>query len=220
MEFNEEDFLMLSGIQHFAFCRRQWALIHIEQEWSENLRTAEGQILHENAHDPYFSESRKEVRIVRAMPVFSRTLGLSGECDIVEFVRADKGITLKNAEGLYSVMPVEYKRGTPKEDECDVLQVAAQAICLEEMLLCEVNRGCIYYAQTRRRLYFEITPELKERVRAMATEMHVIFRKGRLPEVRRTKSCNACSLKDICLPSLSAARSAKSYTESVILGDE
>ena len=135
MEYDEEEYLMLSGIQHFAFCRRQWALIHIEQVWTENLRTAEGRLQHDNAHDPFFVENRKDKHIVRAMPVHSRVLGVSGECDVVEFEKSQVGIILFGKEGYYSVLPIEYKHGEPKHDDCDILQVVAQAMCLEEMLM-------------------------------------------------------------------------------------
>lgn len=116
-KYKEEDYLMLSGIQHFSFCRRQWALIHIEQQWDENLRTVEGNIFHKKAHDGYSSEKRQDVIISRGMPVFSPALGVSGVCDIVEFCRNDKkGISLHGREGRYLVYPVEYKKGQPKED--------------------------------------------------------------------------------------------------------
>ena len=135
MEYNEDSYLMVSGIQHFAFCRRQWALIHIDEVWAENERTAEGRIIHDTAHDVYRSESRGEVILSRAMPIFSHALGLSGECDVVEFRRTTKdGISLHGRDGLYTVYPVEYKRGSPKENPCDILQMTAQAMCLEEML--------------------------------------------------------------------------------------
>lgn len=210
---------MLSGIQHFAFCRRQWALIHIEQIWSENLRTAEGRILHEHAHDPYQTDSRGEVIVSRAVPVLSRTLGISGECDIVEFRRAKEGIPLTGREGVYTVYPVEYKRGAPKESEADLLQLAAQAICLEEMLVCSVPSGAIYYGETRRRLKVEFTDELKIRVRELFAEMHRMFQRGSIPKAKPSKSCNACSLREECLPRLPKLPSAKSYNE-VNLGEE
>lgn len=144
--------MLLSGIQHYAFCPRQWALIHIEQQWEENYFTVMGNIMHENAHDRDFVEKRKNIVITRGMPVFSRTLGVRGDCDIVEF-RPDKaGIPLKGREGTYQPVPVEYKRGKPKEHDADVLQLCAQAMCLEEMLVCAVPKGFLYYGETRRRL--------------------------------------------------------------------
>lgn len=130
--YREEDFLQLSGIQHFVFCRRQWALSYIEMQWQENVRTAEGRILHEKAHDPSLKEKRGDLLIVRAMPVHSREMGVSGECDVVEFHKAPEGISLAGREGTYIAIPVEYKRGIPKTDDSDILQVAAQAMCLEK----------------------------------------------------------------------------------------
>lgn len=204
---------MLSGIQHFAFCRRQWALIHIEQLWEENLRTVEGNFLHENCHDGYSSESRKEVLLSRGMPIFSRSLGASGECDIVEFRKSADGITLHGRDGLYTVYPVEYKHGEPKDDDIDILQLAAQAICLEEMLSCEIPAGAIFYGKTKRRQKVELTAELKEQVRCQFAEMHGYFQRGYVPKVRMTKACNACSLKNLCLPKLCKVKSVRGYLE-------
>jgi len=213
MVYNEDDFLQLSGIQHFAFCRRQWALIDIEQQWDDNLRTAEGELLHQNAHDSYRTESRGDVIISRGMPVFSRTLGASGACDIVEFRRCENGIALQGKPGTYAVYPVEYKRGSPKETDIDILQLAAQAICLEEMLACEIPAGAVFYEQTKHRLKVGLTAELKEQARALFEEMHSYFERGYMPCPKPSKSCNACSLKEICLPRLVKIRSAKSYNE-------
>lgn len=211
MVYNEDDFLQLSGVQHFAFCRRQWALIHIEQQWGENLRTAEGELLHQNAHDNYRTESRGDVIISRGMPVFSRTLGANGACDIVEFRRCENGITLHGKPGAFEVYPVEYKRGKPKDTDIDILQLAAQAVCLEEMLVCEINCGAVFYGETRHRLRVELTDEMKKKVRSYFEEMHEYFRRGYTPCPRPSKSCNACSLNDLCLPRLAKTRSAKSY---------
>ena len=130
MIYAEEDFLQLSGLQHFKFCRRQWALIHIENQWAENYRTTDGKILHENAHNGDFSESRGDVLITRDMRVFSPTLGVSGACDVLEFHRRSVGIPLKGKEGVWQPYPVEYKRGRPKEDTADTLQLCCQAMCL------------------------------------------------------------------------------------------
>jgi len=204
---------MLSGIQHFAFCRRQWALIHIEQLWDENLHTVEGNLLHENCHDPYFSESRKDVLISRSMPIFSRSLGVSGECDIVEFRKSTDGISLHRKDGLYTVYPVEYKHGEPKDSDIDILQLAAQAVCLEEMLGCEISNGAIFYGKTKRRQKVDLTSELKEQVMCLFAEMHSCFQRGYIPKVKPTKSCNACSLKNLCLPKLCKMKSVKEYLE-------
>ena len=123
MEYTEDEYLMISGIQHFKFCRRQWALIHVEQQWAENVHTVTGELMHKKAHDPYLTEKRKDTIIVRALPVSSRELGISGECDVVEFQKCEDGIQLHGHRGLYSVFPVEYKKGKPKLTEEDKLQV-------------------------------------------------------------------------------------------------
>lgn len=211
MEYKEEDYLMLSGIQHFAFCRRQWALIHIEQQWQENERTAQGELMHRNAHDTFFYEKRKDVIISRGMPVFSRTMGISGSCDIVEFRKSEDGISLHGHRGLFEVYPVEYKRGKPKDTDMDLMQLAAQAMCLEEMLCAQIKSGAVFYGETRRRSEVEFTDELKEQVRQYFAEMHQMYERRYTPKVKWSKSCNACSLKDICLPKLGKAPSVEDY---------
>lgn len=219
--YGEEDYLMLSGIQHFVFCRRQWALIHLEQQWEENLRTVEGNLFHKKAHDGYSSEKRGDLIISRGMPVFSRTLGTSGVCDIVEFYREDeKGVPLRGREGKYLVCPVEYKKGEPKENEADILQMAAQALCLEEMFGCEIGKGCLFYGEIRRRVEVLISEELKWRVRKAFREMHQYYARKHTPLVKRTKACNACSLKDLCLPQLMKNKSAKTYISRRVKEEE
>ena len=133
MIYREEDFLQLSGLQHFAFCRRQWALIHIEQQWRENLRTVEGDLLHRRAHDEQARERRGDILILRGLSVASAALGISGKCDVVEFRADPGGISLRGEEGLWVPFPVEYKRGSPKPHRADELQLCAQAMCLEKM---------------------------------------------------------------------------------------
>ena len=149
--YEEDEFLQLSGIQHFAFCRRQWALAYLEMQWQENVRTVEGKLLHEKAHDASIKEKRGDLLIVRALPVHSREIGISGECDVVEFHKSKDGVPLFGQKEKYRVVPVEYKRGRPKKDDIDALQIAAQALCLEEMLCCEIPYGYIYYGETRHR---------------------------------------------------------------------
>ena len=217
-EYREEDFLMLSGIQHFAFCRRQWALIHIEGVWEENARTAEGRLLHENAHDASRLESRGKTVISRAVPVFSRELGLSGECDVVEYHLDPDGVPLAGRDGRWTVFPVEYKRGSPKEDPCDMLQLTAQAMALEEMLCCTIFEGALYYFEIKHRQSVPITEELRKTVREYAEEMHRYAERFYLPKPKRTKACGMCSLKDECLPSLSRLPSASAWNEENLGG--
>jgi len=216
MEFDEKDFLMLSGIQHFAFCRRQWALIHIEQLWEDNLRTTEGNIIHDNCHDSYFSESRGEVIIARGVPIFSKTMGVSGECDVVEYRKDPNGIELVGKKGKFTVYPVEYKRGEPKDTDIDILQLTAQAICLSEMLLCEINEGAIYYASIKKRQRVTFTDDLKNKVRALFSEMHRYIKSGHIPNVKATKQCNACSLKNLCMPKLMSKDNVTKYIRDSI----
>lgn len=211
MIYQEEDFLQLSGLQHFKFCRRQWALIHIEDQWAENFRTTDGAILHENAHDGAFFESRGDRLITRDMRVFSPTLGVSGACDVLEFQQSDTGIPLAGREGLWRPYPVEYKRGRPKEHTADALQLCAQAMCLEEMLCCAVPCGSLYYGEIRRRTEVVFTPELRQEVRSLLTEMHVLYDRGHTPKVKPSKSCNACSIKELCLPKLMKNKSVSAY---------
>lgn len=160
--YEEDEFLQLSGIQHFSFCRRQWALAYIELQWNENVRTVEGHLLHERAHDRTIAEKRGDIIVSRAMPVHSRELGISGECDVVEFHRSQSGIPLIGRDGLYQVVPVEYKRGEPKENDSDILQLTAQAMCLEEMMCCEIPVGYLFYGETRHRTQIDITDRMRD----------------------------------------------------------
>jgi CRISPR-associated exonuclease Cas4 len=210
-EYADEDMLPISGIQHFAFCRRQWALIHIEQQWSDNALTIGGQFMHERAHNEKEREVRDGVVITRGLAVASRELGLSGKCDVVEFHLSPSGAPVKGRQGLYTPYPVEYKSGQAKADDCDRLQVCAQAMCLEGMLACSVPMGALFYGRTRRREEVEMTDALREAVRAAAREMHELFGRRHTPRVRTGKQCKRCSLTDVCLPSLGVARSAVAY---------
>ena len=182
--YHEDDYLLLSGIQHFTFCRRQWALIHIEQQWQENLRTIEGHILHEKAHDGKLSEKRGDRLTVRGLPVASPRLGLSGICDVVEFISNDNGVTLFGRRGRHQPIPVEYKRGKPKTNHCDLLQMCAQAICLEEMLVCDIPKGCMYYGETRHRLEVSLGADLRSEVFTITQEMHDLYRRRHTPKVK------------------------------------
>ncbi|MBR5094361.1 MAG: CRISPR-associated protein Cas4 [Oscillospiraceae bacterium] len=214
MSFREDDFLQLSGLQHFAFCRRQWALIHLEQQWRDNARTVEGDILHERAHDERAVERRGDTIVMRGLRIASAELGISGACDVVEFHRDRDGAKLSGEEGSWRPYPVEYKRGVTKIGDEDRLQLCAQAMCLEEMLGCSVPEGALYYGETRRRERVPLGPELREQVRRMLEEMHDYHRRGHTPKVKPGKHCNACSLKEICLPALCRDLSATAYIRS------
>lgn len=216
MEYSEEDYLFISGIQHFKFCRRQWALIHVEQQWEENVHTVIGELMHKKAHDPYLTEKRKDTIIVRALPVVSKEMGITGECDVVEFRRCEDGVRLHGHRGLYSIYPVEYKKGKPKTDEKDQLQLAAQAMCLEEMFSTKIKEGALFYGETKRREIIHITDELRIEVRDMFQEMHHYFSRHYTPKVKTSKSCSSCSLKEICLPKLSKIVSVGTYMKRML----
>lgn len=220
ISYSEDDFLMLSGLQHFVFCRRQWALIHIEQQWEENERTVDGMLMHKNAHNPEYHSKRGDTITFRALKIHSRELGLSGECDIVEFISSPDGITLQGYEGTWRPYPVEYKRGTIKDHDADIMQLCAQAICLEEMLCCSVPEGALYYGENRRRQEIEFDADLRKKVISAVNEMHDLYQKGYTPKVRPTKSCNACSLKNLCVPKLLKKRLVSTYLKQDLEEDE
>ncbi|MGM9618452.1 MAG: CRISPR-associated protein Cas4 [Oscillospiraceae bacterium] len=211
MIYAEEDFLQLSGLQHFRFCRRQWALIHIEAQWRENYFTVDGSLMHETAHDAEKRESRGDLLLLRSLPVFSRTLGVSGQCDVVEFHRDPEGVPLRAREGLWKPFPVEYKRGKPKAHSADELQLCAQAMCLEEMLCCEIPQGALFYGEPHRRTAVDFTPELRREVRDCLAEMHRLYDRGYTPKVKPGKFCQSCSLKELCLPSLARRQPVADY---------
>ena len=213
-EYREEEYLMISGIQHFKFCRRQWALIHIEQQWAENEHTAVGELMHKKVHDPFLNEKRKDIFIVRALPVSSRQLGLSGECDVVEFHKQEEGVKLYGHRGLYGIYPIEYKKGKPKRNTEDELQLTAQVMCLEEMFSTDIPKGAIYYGMTRRRQEVIITEELRSQVNNMVSEMHQYYKRRYTPRPKTGRQCTSCSLKEICMPGLNKKVSVHEYLRS------
>lgn len=221
INYSEDDLLMLSGIQHFAFCERQWALIHLEQQWQENVRTVEGRIMHERVHTPLLVESRGSMLISRSLPVVSWKLGLYGVLDLVEFSQvgvSSGGIHIPGRKGFWKPRPVEYKRGKPKPDSRDEVQLCAQAICLEEMLQVEIAEGDLYYGENRRRTCVYFDAELRQQVIDLCQRMHMMYENGTTPPASKGKQCRACSLYDICLPSLTRrTKSVKEYIRREIL---
>lgn len=216
MSYTDEQLINISGIQHFVFCRRQWAIIHIEQQWEENLLTVSGSIMHKNAHDNASSEKRNNVIISRGMPIISQELGLIGVCDVVEFHKSDDGAIINGYEGLYKIVPVEYKHGEPKENDADVLQVAAQAYCLEDMFCTKIEEFNIYYGKTKHRLKVKFNDEIRERLIKIVNEMHSLYNRKYTPIVKKSKQCNSCSLKEICLPKLSKTDTVEKYIKKSI----
>jgi len=197
--FAEDSLLPLSGLQHLAFCERQWALIHIEQQWNENRWTAEGRLLHQNA-DEGPDETRGGVRIVRGLAIRSLRLGLSGKADVVEFPIQPPGPPL----------PVEYKRGRPKSEHWDEIQLCAQALCLEEMLSTAIAGGALYYGEPRRRLDVPFDASLRQETEDLARRMHHLYDEQRTPAPRLTPRCKKCSLHQICEPEMLERRGSAS----------
>ena len=205
--YGEADLLPLSGLQHLAFCERQWALIHIEQQWEENRFTAAGRVLHETV-DEGPDESRRGVRIVRSLPLRSLRLGLTGKADVVEFP----------LKGFGPPLPVEYKRGKPKTNLCDEIQLCAQALCLEEMLGTAILNGALYYGRPRRRTPVEFTPELRAETERLSRRMQLLYTAGLTPSAcYEKKKCDNCSLLEVCRPKqLGRPNRASSYLSQAI----
>lgn len=216
----EADLLPLSALQHLLFCERQCALIHIERLWLDNALTVEGHHLHERV-DAGISESRRDLRIVRSMWLRSNQLGLIGKADIVEFHRrsdaSDGGVRLDGRPGRWLPHPVEYKRGKPKRDLSDKVQLCAQAMCLEEGLGVPVPRGAVFYGRTRRRLVVEFDQTLRAAVVKASVRLHELVREGRTPPGVKEAKCERCSLLPVCLPAVSElAGSAVEYLEKAL----
>ena len=201
----------LSALQHFAYCRRQWGLIFVERQWAENARTAEGQVFHQTAHHGPESEARGDLLILRGLRVASPALRLGGVCDVVEFHRSPSGVPLMGREGLWLPYPVEYKRGSDQTRESDEVQLCGQALCLEEMLCCQIPEGSLFYGETRRRTRVAFDEPLRQRTLDLLHELLGYMDRGYTPGAKFHKGCNACSLRDICLPKLSRAPSVADY---------
>jgi CRISPR-associated exonuclease Cas4 len=191
MSYSEDDLIMISALQHFVFCPRQCALIHIEQVWQESGLTAEGRLMHEKVHEEG-NESRDDVRITRGVPLRSLHLGLVGVADVVEFHHV--------AKNVWQPFPVEYKRGKPKLDHCDAIQLCAQAMCLEEMLSIPVPRGALFYGRTRRRFEVSFDETLRRETEETALKARELITSGITPPPAYAKRCESCSLINSCLP--------------------
>ena len=189
--FTDDQLLPISALQHLLFCPRQCALIHLEQAWAENFLTANGRVLHEKAHDGP-DESRAGIRTTRGMSVRSLRLGLSGQCDVVEF----------HANG--QVLPVEYKRGKPKSHRADEVQLCAQALCLEEMLGLAsgaIQRACLFYGEHKRRHDVFLNEDLRRLTDDTAAQLHAMIGDRVTPQAEyESGKCDACSLIDHCQP--------------------
>lgn len=215
-----DEYLLISGIQHFCYCRRQWALIHIENYWTENLFTAEGRNMHDKVHEERLVTRRNGVITIRGLQIKSERLMLTGACDAVELIPDNNGIKLQGKEGKWRIHPVEYKRGSSKGLDCDRLQLTAECMCLEEMLSCEIEKGSLYYGQTRRREEVIIDNVLRASVEATVHEMRDYYRRKYTPIVKTGRFCRSCSLNSYCMPELEGKISVSDYICEHIHEDE
>jgi CRISPR-associated exonuclease Cas4 len=200
--FSDSDLLPLSAMQHYIYCIRQCALIHIEQQWTENRFTAEGRLQHKRVDQPTY-ELRDGIRYEYAVPLRSLQLGLVGKADLIEFHYENKNIKspIWNLKSLKKVFPVEHKRGRPKPIHCDWVQLCAQALCLEEMLDIEIKDGAIFYGQPRRRQNVEFSESLRTETKQTAQKLHELIDSRKIPQAEyEKKKCQACSLFNICMP--------------------
>ena len=212
--YNDDDMLMLSGIQHYRFCPRQWALIHIEQQWADNRLTMEGEVLHKHVDDAAYRQKCGDYICLRSVSIASHELGFYGISDVIELHPTDDetdSISHPKYPGRWLPYPVEYKHGRPKKNEVDEVQLAAQAMCLEEQYGIHIDRGAFFYHEIRHRVEVEITPYLRDIVIQCAEEMHAIFNSGRLPSIVLAKHCDRCSLKDLCMPDTANQPAASTY---------
>jgi CRISPR-associated exonuclease Cas4 len=223
MPYDEDDMLMLSGIQHFMFCQRQWALIHIEQQWSENKLTTEGNILHTNVDNPFYRIKNGETITLRSIHIASKRLGLYGITDAVELRASEtekNAIRITSYPGFWNLYPIEYKKGHSKPDERDEVQLAAQVICLEEMNKIEIKEAALYYNETKRREKICINNHLRDLTYKCANEMHELYKKGKTPPAEKKVSCRNCSLIDLCLPTLNKRKDVKEYLKENLGNEE
>jgi len=197
--YHEEDLLSISALQHFIFCPRRCALVHIEQQWQENIFTAEGQNLHQKTHAEQV-ENRPGVRIVRGLRIHSYRLGLIGQADVVEFHQSETGIELPGADGYWQPFPVEYKRGILKRRFEYTVQLCAQALCLEEMTQAHIPGGAVYYGKSKRRMEVTFDEALRKRTETFAEKLHQLIQSGQTPAAHYQKKCDSCSLYQHCLP--------------------
>lgn len=208
-----EDYLLISGIQHFIFCRRQWALIHIEQLWEENFFTVDGQIKHKKVDEGNASELKNNVRIIRSLPIISHELKIQGKCDVVELQADEEGAYFSKYDEKYKVYPIEYKRGRPKRNNSDVMQLLAQAMCLEEMLGLKIEKGACFYFENRRRHEVLFTESLRNELIDIINEMNNYYDRNYTPKVKKGSKCKTCSLNNLCLPELEGTEPVSEYME-------
>ena len=218
----DDEFVMLSALQHYLFCPRQCALIHVEGAWSENFLTATGRVLHERV-DRQGAETRKDMHLATSLRLVSKRIGVMGVADKVEVLRVESPVDsdgrviaacLPKRTGYWRPHPVEYKRGRPKEHRADEVQLCGQALCLEEMLGVVIPCGDLFYGETRRRVEVVFDADLRLLTENVTARVREIVSSGETPPPIVGKKCEACSLKEICRPEeTSTGRSARRWLE-------
>ena len=216
---DDRDYLPLSWLSQVEYCRRRAALLLNERVWGENEETAKGRYEHMRVHDKRIERRGDRLKLYECT-VFSETLGIWGKCDCIEAERWDQGCRIKAADFPVRLFPIEYKHGSVREEQSYMIQLCAQAMCLEEMLLCpRIGEGCLYYGETARREHVPLTADLRDTVATCLKDMHRMAARRQTPKVTPTRGCNACSLKDVCLPFIQQKRSAAAYIAGRIRED-
>jgi CRISPR-associated exonuclease Cas4 len=213
--YTEDDFFQISALQHYVYCPRQCALIHVEDVWQENVFTVRGDILHEKVDTDTY-ESRGTLKTVRGLKIHSFRLGISGRCDVVEFFKGQARMPVAQLE-TESVQPVEFKSGEPKDDISDKVQLCAQALCLEEMLNTRVTHGAFFYAKIRRRVQVEIDSSLRKQTEEIIKDVRELITKKRTPAAEYAAKCRNCSLVEVCMPKAMNERKLKMYLKNLYL---
>lgn len=211
-----DDYLMISGIQHYCFCPRQWGLIHLESTWNDNGLTTEGNLIHFRCHDDSIKTFQKDKFTLRGLRVTSSTLKVVGVCDVIEFYRDENGVPLFGHDGLWRPFPIEYKHGDAKPNHSDILQLTAQAIALEEMLMTSIQKGAIFYNKSKHRFSVQFDDKLRNEVRTVVNEMYRVYKTGITPQGRYCSYCKACSLVEVCLPKIFGSKSVAQYIKENI----
>lgn len=216
--FNEEDCIQISGLQHLAFCKRRWGLIHLDMEWVENYLTAEGRSMHERVDDGY-REFRKGLRQYSGLYVKSLEFGIYGRTDLVEAIKTDdfeQDIGLLGLKGKWELFPVEFKHGKPYSHDADSMQLCAQALCLEEMTGSIIRAGAVFYGQIRKRVEVEFNTAIRNKTRALIELAHDLLAKGVLPAPEYAKHCQSCSMLEICMPNKIGKKKLEKYRQELL----
>jgi CRISPR-associated exonuclease Cas4 len=203
--YTEDDFIMISALQHYIFCPRQCALIYIDDVWQENLFTVRGEILHQKVDTDSY-ESRGDVKTVRGLRIHSYKYGIIGRCDVVEFRQTSRG---------KEILPVEFKSGQPKEDISDKVQLCAQVLCLEEMLNTQINKAALFYGKIRRRYVVDIDLQLRTQTEDVINNVRRLLSEKKTPIIEYSAKCRNCSLINICQPKAMNKRKLTNYIKEL-----